>query len=58
MNFFNQVPKKKIFFIILIENKFVLIFNLIGKKKFFASPGRFFGDFSGIFSMIFDNFIQ
>ena len=40
--FFHQVPKKNNFFFILIENKFALIFSLIVKKYFFASPGRFF----------------
>jgi hypothetical protein len=53
MNFFSPSPKKKIFFFILIENKFVLIFSLIKKKKNFASPGRFFDGFFGDFSIIF-----
>ena len=55
--FFHQVPKKKIFFFILIENKFVLIFNLIGKKKFFASPGSFFWWKFLRFLQFFDNFL-
>jgi hypothetical protein len=49
MNFFSPSPKKNFFFFNLIENKFVLIFNLIGKNFFFASPGIFFDYFSGIF---------
>ena len=42
MNFFSPSPKKKIFFFILIENKFVLIFSSFGKYFFFVSSGKFF----------------
>ena len=56
MNFFSPSPKKKFFFFILIENKFVLIFNLIGKKIFFASPGSFFVNFYSFLIIFFTNF--
>jgi hypothetical protein len=40
----------------LIENKFVLIFNLIGKKIFLPALEGFFGDFSKIFDDFFEKF--
>ena len=52
--FFTKSQKKITFFFNLIENKFALIFSLIGKNYFFASPGRFFW----WFSKIFDDFLK
>ena len=56
--FFHQVPKKKFFFFILIENKFVLIFSSITKNYFFASPGRFFWCIFLVIFKIFDDFFN
>ena len=43
--FFHQVPKKKFFFFILIENKFALIFSLIWKNIFLPALEGFFINF-------------